>query len=119
MCIKVGVYDFEADCLGKEMQEERQLDWNDTSVVACGLLYDVIATTKNELSKMPVPSLIFNKFPALKPYAQPELKSNVVSNRFLDYNISEDGEFEYELQRLQLYLDGEDAFGDAQQEIIE
>ncbi|XP_045806912.1 protein POLAR LOCALIZATION DURING ASYMMETRIC DIVISION AND REDISTRIBUTION-like [Trifolium pratense] len=67
---------------------------------------------------------------SLKPYVQPELKSNVViSNRYVDYNISEQGEcaeinelqaeFEYELQRLQVYLDGEDAFEDAQQERVE
>jgi predicted component of type VI protein secretion system len=68
---------------------------------------------------------------SLKPYVQPELKSNVVvSNRFLDYNIGEQdecaeemnelqAEFEYELQRLQLYLDGEDTFEDAQQERVE
>ncbi|XP_057433596.1 protein POLAR LOCALIZATION DURING ASYMMETRIC DIVISION AND REDISTRIBUTION-like [Lotus japonicus] len=60
-----------------------------------------------------------------KPRAQLESKSNMVRNRFLDYGVSEHDEyageitelqeeFEFELQRLQLYLDGEAAFEDAQ-----
>lgn len=61
-----------------------------------------------------------------KSYGQAELKSNMGCDGFLDYDIREQGEcaeeinelqaeFEYELQRLQLYLDGEDA----QQERVE
>lgn len=64
------------------------------------------------------------------PYIQPEFKSNLGSNRYLDCKTSEQeecaeeinelqAEFEYELQRLQLYLDGEAAFEDAQQEMVE
>ncbi|KAL5144830.1 Protein POLAR LOCALIZATION DURING ASYMMETRIC DIVISION AND REDISTRIBUTION [Glycine soja] len=60
-------------------------------------------------------------------YVQPESKSDMVPNRFLEYNTSEQdecaeeinelrAEFEIELQRLQLYLDGETGFDDAQQE---
>ncbi|KAL2346655.1 hypothetical protein Fmac_000655 [Flemingia macrophylla] len=59
-------------------------------------------------------------------YVQPESKSNMVRNHFLEYNINEQdehaeeinelqAEFEVELQRLQLYLDGEAAFEDAQE----
>ncbi|CAL5204958.1 unnamed protein product [Lathyrus oleraceus] len=62
-----------------------------------------------------------------KSYGQAELKSNMGCDGFLDYDIREQGEcaeeinelqaeFEYELQRLQLYLDGEDA---QQQERVE
>ena len=65
-----------------------------------------------------------------KNCVQPELKSNMGCNRFLDYDIGKEdecaeeinelqAEFEYELQRLQLYLDGEDAFEDAQQKSVE
>ncbi|TKY45198.1 hypothetical protein E2542_SST31485 [Spatholobus suberectus] len=57
-------------------------------------------------------------------YVQLESKSDIVQNHFLEYNISEQDEcaeeinelqtkFEIELQRLQLYLDGEAAFEDA------
>ncbi|KAJ1413114.1 hypothetical protein SESBI_19873 [Sesbania bispinosa] len=64
-----------------------------------------------------------------KPYVQPETESNNVRNRFVDYNISEQdecaeeinelqAEFEFELQRLQLYLDGEGALEDTQQEKV-
>ncbi|XP_047177323.1 protein POLAR LOCALIZATION DURING ASYMMETRIC DIVISION AND REDISTRIBUTION-like isoform X2 [Vigna umbellata] len=60
-------------------------------------------------------------------YVQPESKRNMVPNNFLEYNISEQGEcaeeindlqaeFEIELQRLQLYLDGETEFEDAKHE---
>lgn len=157
-------------------EESRQLDWNNTSFklgVGCGLLY-VIATTKNELSKMVelrkemeiilqnmkgelqskdvlVKSLkqcddalafsitdiqevsCSSSHPSInsqKPYVQLELKCNTVCDRFLEYDISEQdecaeeindlqAEFEYELQRLQLYLDAEDAFEDAPQERVE
>jgi len=60
-------------------------------------------------------------------YVQPESKRNMVPNHFLECNISEQGEcaeeindlqaeFEIELQRLQLYLDGEAEFEDAKHE---
>ncbi|KAL9313232.1 hypothetical protein ACSQ67_018684 [Phaseolus vulgaris] len=60
-------------------------------------------------------------------YVQPESKRNMVPNNFLECNISEQGEcaeeindlqaeFENELLRLQLYLDGEAGFEDAKQE---
>ncbi|XP_014500214.1 protein POLAR LOCALIZATION DURING ASYMMETRIC DIVISION AND REDISTRIBUTION isoform X2 [Vigna radiata var. radiata] len=60
-------------------------------------------------------------------YVQPESKRNMVPNNFLEYDISEQGEcaeeindlqaeFEIELQRLQLYLDGETEFEDAKHE---
>ncbi|CAJ1973641.1 unnamed protein product [Sphenostylis stenocarpa] len=60
-------------------------------------------------------------------YVQPESKSSMVPNGFLECNISEQGkcaeeindlqaEFEIELQRLQMYLDGEAGFKDAKQE---
>ncbi|XP_027356570.1 protein POLAR LOCALIZATION DURING ASYMMETRIC DIVISION AND REDISTRIBUTION [Abrus precatorius] len=64
------------------------------------------------------------------PYIRPESEGNVVHNGFLECNISEQdecaeeinelqAEFEVELQRLQMYLDGEAAFEDAQQERID
>nr|KYP44236.1 hypothetical protein KK1_034301 [Cajanus cajan] len=59
-------------------------------------------------------------------YVQPELECDMIRNHFLEYNLNEQderaeeinelhAEFEIELQRLQLYLDGEAAFEDAQQ----
>ncbi|KAG4389281.1 hypothetical protein GLYMA_06G061800v4 [Glycine max] len=117
-----------------------QLHESDTSFklgVGCGLLY-LIAASKNELSKMielqkEMEMLLQNakgelqsKDSLLKPLKQ-KSKSDTVPNRFLEYNTSEQdecaeeinelrAEFEIELQRLQLYLDGEAGFDDAQQE---
>lgn len=63
------------------------------------------------------------------PYVQPESKSGMVHERFLEYNINEQdesaeeinelqAEFEVELERLQLYLDSKAAFEDAQEETV-
>lgn len=71
-----------------------------------------------------------NSFPSVHPhtqYVQPESNNDMVCNHLLEYNLSEQdecaeeinelqAEFEIELQRLQLYLDQESAFEDAQQE---
>ncbi|KAL5074447.1 hypothetical protein RYX36_013431 [Vicia faba] len=65
-----------------------------------------------------------------KSYGQAELKGDAGCDGFLDYDICEQdecaeeinelqAEFEYELQRLQLYLDGEAAFEEAQQQNVE
>ncbi|XP_058785940.1 protein POLAR LOCALIZATION DURING ASYMMETRIC DIVISION AND REDISTRIBUTION-like [Vicia villosa] len=65
-----------------------------------------------------------------KSCCQAELKGNTGCDGFLDYDIREQGEcaeeinelqaeFEYELQRLQVYLDGEAAFEEVQQERVE
>lgn len=67
--------------------------------------------------------------PSQTQNVQPESKSDIVCNHFLEYNISEQdecaeeinelqAEFEIELQRLQLYLDGEAASEDAQHEEV-
>ncbi|KAK7410213.1 hypothetical protein VNO78_00822 [Psophocarpus tetragonolobus] len=59
--------------------------------------------------------------------AQPESKNDIAPSHFLEYNISEQdecveeinelqAEFETELQRLQMYLDGEAGLEDVQQE---
>ncbi|XP_061365276.1 protein POLAR LOCALIZATION DURING ASYMMETRIC DIVISION AND REDISTRIBUTION-like [Gastrolobium bilobum] len=63
------------------------------------------------------------------PYAHPIPESDMFHNCFLEYKISEQdkcaeeinelqAEFEIELQRLQLHLDGEAAFADEQQERV-
>lgn len=71
-----------------------------------------------------------SSFPSVHPqtqYVQPESSNDMVCNHLLEYNLSEQdecaeeinelqAEFEIELQRLQLYLDQESAFEDAQQE---
>ncbi|KAK7283128.1 hypothetical protein RIF29_12434 [Crotalaria pallida] len=64
------------------------------------------------------------------PYAGPDPKCIMVHDGFLEYNKTKQdecadeinelqAEFEFELERLQLYFEGEAAFGDAQQERVE
>ncbi|KAK2392048.1 protein POLAR LOCALIZATION DURING ASYMMETRIC DIVISION AND REDISTRIBUTION [Trifolium repens] len=118
----------EMEAILQNMKGEHQI--KDVVVKSLKQCDDVLACSITDIQEVSCS----NSHPSvhsLKPYVQPELKSNVVvSNRFLDYNIGEQdecaeemnelqAEFEYELQRLQLYLDGEDTFEDAQQERVE
>lgn len=90
---------------------------------------DALACSITDIQEVSTSNSHFS-IPSHKPYAQQESRSNMVCNRFLDCDTSEQDEcaeeinelqeeFEFELQRLQLYLDGETAFGDAQQERVE
>lgn len=90
---------------------------------------DAVACSITDIQEVSCP----NSHPSVhsqRPNFQQESKSNMVPNRIIDYGISEQdecgeeinelqAEFEYELQRLQLYLDGEAGFEDAQQDSVE